>query len=194
MSILEVIQIRRVEFAMPYTIALHQHRLAAWAASTAARASPYCRFKVEKGIKVLERAGFNQEFSAAINLPQPEDLDHTHLEWRSLLIGQAHRLDIDFSHGVAAKLLNTYFKVRFVCGGENRNERVACLHPPIDRLLLDGLARADLGGFRRQWQQFKDWGWSSYTSDQYQEVIEQIRLAIPGRPLWEIEEHWRGHQ
>ncbi len=178
---------------MPYPIELHQHRLAAWAASTAARASPRCRFAVEKGVKILENAGFTQSFSVAGSLPMPKDLDDTHSEWRTLLIAEAGELKT-FTHGVAAKLLNTYFKVRFVCGGQNNHERVAHLHPPIDRLLLDALARQDVGGYRRKWLQFCDWGWSNYSSEQYQEVINYIRRVFPDGPLWKIEKYWRGYQ
>jgi hypothetical protein len=163
-------------------------------ASTAASASPLCRFKVETGIAILEGASFTYEFSEPSNLPVPEHLDAAHRAWRDCLIREAGVRNVNFTHGVAAKLANTYLKVRFVCGGHHEHEHVACLHPPIDRVLLTGLADGNVGGFSREWLLFRQWGWSSYTSEQYQEVIDHIRCAIPDRPLWEIEQYWRGHQ
>lgn len=177
-----------------YTIEDHQHRFAAWSASTAARASPLCRFEVETGIAILENAGFTYELAEPNSLPTPELLDTTHLVWRDCLIKEAANHNVIFTHGVAAKLANTYLKVRFVCGGYHVHENVTCLHPPIDRLLLTGLADENVGGFAREWRRFRKLGWSNFTSEQYEEVIDYVRLTMLDRPLWEIEQFWRGHQ
>lgn len=177
-----------------YNIYIHQHRLAAWAASTAARASKLCRFKVEVGVAILEGAGFTPSLSTPDQLPTPEKVDTVHLEWRERLISEAEKQGITFTHGIAAKLVNTYLKVRFICGGYHEHDNAASLHPPVDKLLLDMLADLKVGDKAKQWRQYSKKGWSKYSSDDYQKVIDLFRSVLDERPLWEIEKYWRGYQ
>ena len=178
---------------MAYSIDVHNHRLAAWAASTAARASKLCRFPVQDGVAILEEAGFTSEFGLT-NLPFPQDLSAVHRQWREAVLKAAATLGYPFTHGVAAKLINCYLKVRFVCGGHHEDERVACLHPPIDRVLFNGLIATDLGGNKKEWKRLRTIAWSKFSSDEYEEVIDLIEKSITGAPLWTIEEYWGGHQ
>jgi hypothetical protein len=178
----------------PYTIETHQHRLAAWAAARAASASPVCRFSVENSVSILDAAGFDAGFSAPEMLPEPDCCDRTHREWRKAVIAAAAKQDLLFTHGIAAKLINVYLKVRFVCGGHHKHARVKCLHPPIDALLLTQLAAENFGGHASQWRKFRNKRWSRYDSETYQNVIDLIRQSLPNQPLWKIEEHWAGHQ
>ena len=179
---------------MPFTIENLKHIEAAWGAATGARASKLCRFSVAVGRQILEEAGFTAQFTVS-GLPSPEALDRQHGVWRETIIKEAQKLSCPFTHGIAAKLINSYLKERFVCGGDHEHDRVKCLHPPIDALLLDALAKADFGGHRREWRKFHDARWSKFDSSTYQGVIELIRRSLPGdEPLWKIEEHWRGYQ
>ena len=177
-----------------YTIETHHHRLAGWAASTAARASKLCRFEVVQGVSILEKAGFTPAFASPDDLPSPADLDRTHAQWRRDVIAAAAPLGIRMSHGVAAKLINTYLKTRLVCGGHHNHERVSALHPPIDRLLLGALATQDFGGHRAEWRRLQTLGWSNFSSADYETTIRLVRESLHGAPLWRIEEHWQGHQ
>lgn len=180
---------------MLYTIEEHQHRFAAWAASTAAAASKLCRFKVYQGIEILEDCGFNASFASPVNLPIPADIDATHRHWREAVIAAARDRGLPYTHGVAAKLINCYLKVRFVCGGHYDNERVKCLHPPIDEVLLKSLAVDNFGDKGKEWRKFRMSRWSRFDSATYERVIAHIRNTLPtDAPLWKIEEHWRGHQ
>lgn len=110
------------------------------------------------------------------------------------MIASARSRDKLFTHGVAAKLINIYLKSRFVCGGFHADERVQNLHPPIDRVLLDALARQNVGGNKKEWRQAANTGWSNFGSDDYERVIALIRLSMPGEALWRVEEHWKGNQ
>lgn len=178
-----------------YTIEEHNHRVAAWSGATGARASSLCRFKVQTGVKILEATGLDATFATPDHLPEPSKLDTTHKTWREAAIQAARNQGIQFTHGVAAKLINCYLKVRFVCGGHHEHERVRCLHPPIDALLLDGLAKQNVGGFKREWREFHGMAWSKFDSATYQNVIDLIRQALPpDEPLWKIEEHWPIHR
>ena len=176
-----------------YTIEEHQHRLAAWAAGRAASVKG-CRFKVWQAKVILETVDFNASFSSAASLPAPAELDRTHREWRNALIRAAGQEGITATHGVAAKLINCYVKVRLVCAGCHDNERIKAMHPPIDEVLLKRLAELDVGGFQKQWKSLGAIRWSKFNSKQYEQVIDLVRRVLPDQPLWKIEEHWAGHQ
>lgn len=180
---------------MPYNIHHHSHRLAAWAASSSASASPVCRFKVCKGITILENCGFSPALASPDQLPDVNEIDETHHQWRNNVIEEAGNANLVFSHGIAAKLINCYLKVRFVCGGHHDHDRVKCLHPPIDEILLRGLADSNYGNQAQGWRDFQKARWSKYDNDTYERVIALIKQTLnPGAPLWSIEEYWAGHQ
>jgi len=139
---------------MSYTIEDHKHRLAAWSASRAASVFG-CRFSVEDGVGILKAAGFNVSFSAPTQLPACKHADSYHREWREKVIAEAEKRELCFTHGVAAKLINCYLKVRFVCGGHESHPRVASLHPPIDKLLLTSLATSTDPDIRQRWKAYR---------------------------------------
>lgn len=179
---------------MAYSINDHKHRVAAWGAATAARASKLCRFSVMDGRQILEAAGFTALFTVA-NLPVPNQLDKRHTAWRHTVITEAAKMNLTFTHGVAAKLINSYLKNRFVCGGHHTDKRVKALHPPIDAVLLHALAEANFRDRAQEWRKFHDLRWSKFDSDTYQAVIDLIRGSLSAsEPLWKIEQHWRGYQ
>jgi hypothetical protein len=183
----------RIIQAMPYTIEEHNHRMSAWVASRAA-STKKCRFKVHLGVSILEASGFTPDFSRPKQLPDLDQLDNTHRKWRSKVIREAKKRGIRFTHGIAAKLINCYLKVRFVCAGAHDDMRVRALHPPIDAVLLKELARLNFGGKAKTWRHYHQAGWSNFKSKTYQRVINHIRKSLDGKPLWKIEEHWKGHQ
>ncbi len=178
---------------MIYTIDEHKHRFAAWAASRAATVNG-CRFKVEQGKALLESAGLKTLLLRPELLPSPDEIDTCHREWRNQLIVAARDHSLSFTHGVAAKLINIYFKSGFVCGGHHDHERVRSLHPPIDSVLLKELAAQNIGGLQKDWKLASKIRWSKFDSNQYEMVIQNIRKALSGRPLWEVEEFWKGFQ
>lgn len=102
--------------------------------------------------------------------------------------------DLSFTHGVAAKLINIYLKSRFVCGGFHTHECVQNLHPPIDRVLLETLAKRNVAGKGKDWREAAVTGWSNFGSDDYERVVQLIRLSMAGEALWKVEEHWQGNQ
>lgn len=180
---------------MAYIIQEHNHRLAAWDASTSASSSPKCRFKVKDGVTLLESCGFDSNLSEPEMLPDSNFIDEKHRLWRNSLIAGAKDIKINnFTHGVAGKLINSYLKSKFVCGGYHEHPNVKSLHPPIDRVLLKCLADNNIGNYSTQWRKYENIGWSKFSSSEYEEVLQLIRSSIPGRPLWEIEEYWQGYQ
>lgn len=176
-----------------YYIEQHSHLFAAWAAGRAASVKG-CRFKVRQGREILEACGFTPGFSSPEQLPTPEAIDARHRKWRLAAIKAARSQGKNLTHGVAAKLINVYLKSRFVCGGHHKHERVRALHPPIDDQLLKALAKNNVGGFAKDWRKARQTRWSKFDSAEYEDVIALIRACQAGRPLWKIEEFWKGNQ
>jgi hypothetical protein len=176
---------------MEYSIDEHKHRFAAWAAGRAASVIG-CRFQVQEGKAILEKAEMKKLICSPDNLPLPQDIDSAHREWRRKVIEAA--ADFPFTHGIAAKLINIYFKAAFVCGGYHNHERVRAIHPPIDRLLLEELSQRNIGGRKKIWNEARKIRWSNFNSEQYEKVIHNIRESMEGAALWQVEKYWRGHQ
>lgn len=181
--------------AEPYCIHEHKHRFSAWAAGRAASVIG-CRFSVKTAEAILTDANLKQLLVGPDQLPDPLQIDDTHREWRNAVISEAMKQGLEFSHSIAAKLINIYLKAGFVCGGYDSDPRVQALHPPIDSLLLDELCRQKVGGERlcTEWSKARATRWSNLDSDQYENVISSIRASLGGRPLWEVEQYWRGFQ
>ena len=177
----------------PYGIERHRHLFAAWAAGRAASVKG-CRFKVEQGLDILESCGFDEDFATPERLPAPTKMDVCHRAWRRLVVSQAARHNLTFTHGVAAKLINCYLKSRLVCGGYHADARVKSLHPPIDDVMLRTLVRLDIGGYQKEWQRARTARWSKLDSNGYERLIQLIRLCLKGEPLWIVEQYWQGHQ
>ena len=135
-----------------------------------------CRFSVERGKTIIDAIGLAE---IVANRPSPDELDEAHRAWRHAAIKAAKAQGLTFTHGVAAKLINVYFKAR----------QVFDLHPPIDAVLLTELSVQNFGGFGAVWNKARRLRWSNFTSTDYETVIRHVRLALHGAPLWMIEQH-----
>lgn len=176
-----------------YSIEIHKHRFAAWAAGNAA-SSRNCRFKVEEAVQIIESIELNKIIQPN-QLPNIEQMDIQHKAWCESAIKAADELEIKgFTHGVAAKLINIYLKSIFVCGGFQDDKRVQALHPPIDRVLLSALASNNVNDKKQFWKMRQQQGWSNFDYVSYQSVITQIRDVVKNEPMWTIEQYWQGFQ
>jgi len=176
-----------------YSIGEHSHRFATWAAARAASVKNY-RFPVNLGKQLLEAIGFSGNIENPDDLPHPDSIDDLHSFWRADMINAAQALDLQISHGIAAKLINVYLKTRFVAGPTAYHPRVAALHPPIDSVLLRELAAQKFGGSSQPWRAAQKRAWSNFSSEEYEELIAQLRAHLKGQPMWTIEKYWRGYQ
>lgn len=195
---------------------------ALWCALTAARSSPKCRFSNDEGIdiarnssllcyrtldKLLKRIALPaSEFSPSKCHPNKFDpnnfplnrFDDLHADIRKELIKAAKEKitnkKMKFTHGVAAKFINVYFKAMFLNdvsdGCSDQQKIINAFHPPIDRVLLKTLAKKKVGDLEKFWREKANKGWSNFSSDDYEDVIRHIKYVTKGR-LWEIEEYWK---
>jgi len=170
-----------------YKLFEHKHRFSAWAASRAASVIG-CRFSVEVGQEILDTI-------KNIALPNNQkEFNEFHLTQRTTIISKAKMLKLNFSHGVAAKLLNCYYKSMYV-NDESIDIKIRnIIHPPIDSLLLESLYKNDVGGAKKKWKKAKNIRWSKFSSVDYQEVIDEIIKIYNQEGLWKVEEYWSGYQ
>ncbi|MFC4667252.1 hypothetical protein ACFO5X_01690 [Seohaeicola nanhaiensis] len=178
-----------------------RHDFAAWAASTAARSSKLARFNVSAGRTAIASDSRLSQIACGLeHLPEPGDFDEWH---RSICETVQKNLTglagTPYQFGVSAKLVNVYLKALLISEfGDDRPDgnlalRVAAVHPPIDRSLLGALEREDFGDFKSEWHTYKMRSWSTFSFEDYSEVIRLIRVATGG-VLWKIEKHWPGQQ
>ena len=176
-----------------YTIEEHKHRFAVWAASRASSVKG-CRFSVLQGKMIIENTKLKQFVDSPHKLPNADQFDKFHAICRNTVIEEAQKLGLIFTHGVAAKLINVYMKTIFVCGGHHENVMVSQIHPPIDELLLKSLRDKDIGGLKKEWRKAIAKRWSKFNSNFYQNVIDNLRTALEGKPMWQAEQYWQGYQ
>lgn len=179
---------------MNYTINVHRHRFAAWAAANAASVSG-CHFSVEQANAVIVAVGLNKLLANPDRLPAPSNIDKAHKKWRRKIVAAAKRRGLNgFTHGVAAKLINVYLKSGFVCGGYHEHYRVKALHPPIDSQILNELYKKNYGNRKKVWGEARKKRWSNMDSRLYEKVITNIRQSEPNKALWEVEKYWPGYR
>lgn len=178
---------------MDYSIIEHKHRFASWAASRGAATSPLCRFEVEFGKMLLEKSALYKVAKSINNLPNSNDFTKKHKIWREEIIHIAKEHQKEFSHGVAAKLINLYLKSIFVCAENIHDKRIQAIHPPIDSILLEELYKKNIGNQKLAWNKARKTKWSKFNSKDYEEVIEAIELSTK-EGLWTIEKYWQGYQ
>ncbi|WP_279059012.1 hypothetical protein [Bartonella apis] len=170
---------------------------ALWCALTAARSSPKCRFSNDEGAKIATN-DLLLKFRTLDDLPDPIKFDDCHRKLRQKICLKAENIIEDktmhFTHGVAAKFINVYFKAMFLNDVPPecivQEMRINSLHPPIDRRLLKTLAKKKVGRLEKFWREKANKGWSNFSSDDYEDVIKHIKYVTKGH-LWEIEEYWK---
>ena len=179
-----------------YTIEDHIHISASWIASTAASSSPENRFKVEHGQSILNKSTLKSLIRKPKSLPTRKLFDRNHEIWRNEIIDLSKEVQIEkpFTHGIAAKMINVYLKTIFICGGYHKHTKTRSIHPPIDRILLNKLSQVNFNNRKELWKEMESKGWSKYDADEYQVVIDEIKAGLGRKPLWQIEQYWRGYQ
>ena len=146
------------------------------------------RFSVEQGQKILRSI---KDF----NVPNTqEEFDRFHRENREIIIAEALNLELAFTHGIAAKLINIFYKSIYVCDASTHEGLKSIIHPPIDSLLLKSLSDNNVGEIGERFKISHNQRWSKFTSSQYENVIANIKIIMDGKPLWMVEQYWIGFQ
>jgi len=174
---------------MPYDLFTHRHNFAVWAAARAAQRG----FTNVQNLKVALEASGVQRF-----LPDPDFInincvrfEELHKSWCSAIVASLNASGVqNVTYGRAAKLLAIYLKAMVVTGGFGYSVIARCIHPPIDRRLLQALA-SDARYDERQRNNWRQTNWTQLDENGYYKLIEQLRKTLsPEIPFWMLEEYW----
>jgi hypothetical protein len=172
-----------------YDLFRHRHNFAVWAA---ARAAQRGFTSVAKLKDALECCGIREFVRTQARTPIiATRYDAYHRTWCRRIVRRLRATGVArVSHGRAAKLIAVYLKTMVVTalGGKTALARVA--HPPIDRILLQNICRANEidSAHRTEWRAIN---WSQLDAKEYYRLIRQLRACLrSGQPFWMLEEYW----
>jgi hypothetical protein len=175
---------------MTYNLSEHRHRFAVWAAARAAQRN---FTTVEKLRGALESTDIRASLADAVTYQaSPLDFEHMHRRWCRGIVDHLTSHSVQqAAYGRAAKLIAVYLKATVIMGDRCDTPLGRCLHPPIDRVLLQTLAKST----SVQSPHRKDWGsisWTKLDEQAYYRLIVQLRAVLPSdTAFWQIEEYWQ---
>jgi hypothetical protein len=174
---------------MPYTIAMHHHRFAAWAAARAAQrglANSRTIIAALNGCGVVAMADTRDSQPASA-----DEFDRLHHDWCRALLENLKSAGIKATYGQAAKIIAIYLKSRVVLSGRHDTPFASVIHPPIDSFLLKSLARHVHAQDRRLASQLRKIRWMLLNETDYDALIASLRKARFDQPaFWCIERFW----
>lgn len=175
---------------MTYDLPEHRHRFAVWAAARASQRG----FTTVKNLRdALQATDIRKVLSDPRTLQfAAVQFDDQHRSWCSSICSTLSQRQIDnVKYGRAAKLVAVYLKATVIMGAGYDSSFGRNLHPPIDRILLRGLAASHniASPHKATW---KSINWTQLDETTYYELIRQLRGVIPnGAPFWTVEEYWQ---
>jgi hypothetical protein len=175
---------------MSYTLAIHQHRFAAWAA---ARAAQRGAGTVRAIINALDGCGVVTVVDTPSNWPTTAAaFDTAHRHWCRALLNRLLSAGINkAAYGRAVKIIAIYLKSRIVLGGHHDTAFATVIHPPIDRILLQALAGHVRAKDPRLANRLRTATWTALDEATYDDLIASLRGAGLDRPaFWCIERFW----
>jgi len=114
-----------------------------------------------------------------------EQFESLHRRWCRLIQDQLTRRGIEASYGRVAKLLAVYLKVMIVIAGSEKTLLAQAIHPPIDRQLLQTLAKV------KHISRLRYISYTELGSEEYYDLVSDLRQLLEhGQPFWMLEEHW----
>jgi response regulator RpfG family c-di-GMP phosphodiesterase len=166
-----------------YSAYQHRHNFAVWAA---ARATQREFTTTEKLREALEASSIDTFVERPCGR---EDFDGRHRGWCGSICQQLRSRRVEgASYGRAAKLVNVYLKSMVVLP-DLSSDVASYVHPPIDRILLQNVAKAPEVSTERS-QTLRNTSWTQLSEAAYFELISMLRDINGDRPFWKIEEHW----
>lgn len=176
---------------MTYDLFVHRHNFAVWAAARAVQRG-WQGAKVHVLRDALEASGVQR------CLPDAEFLntscnrfEELHKIWCAAIVAALNARTVEnVSYGRAAKLLAVYLKSMVITGGAAYSPIARCVHPPIDRRLLQSLA-ADSRHDAKSRAAWREINWTQLCESGYYQLAKQLRGLLPLEiPFWMLEEHW----
>ena len=168
---------------MPYSEYKHRHNFSVWAA---ARAAQRGFTNVEMLRDALEQCGID----VFVNNPSPAStFDAQHKLWCNSICDYLNEKGVqNVSYGRAAKLVNVYLKSMLVLN-DLSGELAAFIHPPIDRILLQNIAK-NVTMEKDEKKKLKATNWTQLEEEEYFQLISTLKALNGNQPFWQLEEHW----
>jgi hypothetical protein len=160
----------------------HRHNYAVW---TAARA-------VQRGFTVttatireaIEKSGL-REFAEDNKPYNHTDFEVFHLMCAYNLMDSFKSKAVNnISYGRAAKIIAVYLKTAVVLCSKGACHKSQVIHPPLDRILLQNLAK-NVAGLEK----LAMITWTGLNADRYWKIAELIKEQY-GSFNWQLEEYW----
>jgi hypothetical protein len=172
-----------------YSIFKHRHNFAVWAA---ARASQRTFTSVSRLKDALEASELPLVVQDPAQWPICGDqFDRFHHLYCSRIVNRLTTAGVAMAtYGRAAKLVAIYLKSMIVVSEHTQSVFAAIIHPPIDRTVLQNLARDPRfnQGFRHQWRNLS---WTTLSEGDYFALITQLRQNGLDKPaFWMLERYW----
>jgi hypothetical protein len=171
-----------------YTIDIHRHNFAVWAAARAAQRG----FTTVENLKAaLEQCGITEYLlNSDTNSLTTEDYMTLHSTWCNSIVQYLDSIHIKGStFGRAAKLIAIYVKSMVtVCNSESN---LACIaYPPIDGVILKNISKDKT--LPKDFRQFcTKTKWRQLDEENYMLLIRKLqKYVILDKPMWTLERYW----
>jgi hypothetical protein len=166
-----------------YNIRLHRHNFAAWAAARATQRG----FTTTENLKnALESSGIQRFIERPCGQAK---FGGQHRKWCRSICTELSAVGVgNATYGRAAKLVAVYLKSMVVLLNPS-SEEAAYIHPPVDRILLQNIAR-DAGTGPERSQMLRGTSWTKLGETEYFDLISALSDINGDRPFWKLEEYW----
>jgi len=166
----------------PYDIEEHKHRFSVWAA---ARATQRGFTSVDNLRKALEKCGV-RDFLTPSNVESVDKagFEELHREWCKNIMAC-----LEGAGGDVWTRRETHRHLSEIGYGDGRKHQSALArvaHPPIDSILLRGVAKAQK--LPPQWAKAR---WTTLDENDYYRLVDRLRDTLgQDEPLWMLERFW----
>lgn len=173
---------------MTYTVTEYRLDYAIWAAYRAAQAGS-AKAKGPELSEALKNCGVISYINSysRCQVISENDFNDRHKKWCKLII---EKVETDFqkeiSYGIAAKLLNVFFKGYFILAGNENTSLGMVAHPPIDSVLLKAFDKEKSTKLANKYK------WQKLNETEYFDLIRFLKIGIDNNePFWKIEKYWK---
>ena len=179
---------------MTYSLTEHRHRYACWCSARAATRG--LGGATNKTVRLALESSSLPDLIAGPPEAWPrtaDDFDEAHLTWCAAVLDSLHAQGVhEATFGRAAKIVAIYLKTLVVCGGQSTSALAQVAHPPVDRVLLQALARDPQfpSAVRSEWRRTS---WTALGEAEYSALVAQLRaVGLDSGGFWRAERWWSG--
>jgi hypothetical protein len=166
-----------------YTTHLHRHNFAVWAAARATQRGFTTTENLKNALELSGIQGFAERPCGRAKF------EGQHRKWCLSICEGLSAVEVsDATYGRAAKLVAVYLKSMVVLP-DLSSEEAAYVHPPVDRILLQNIAKDPEVDSARS-QMLRSTSWTKLSETGYFDLISVLSDINGDRPFWKLEEYW----